>query len=87
MTVYELVRKLLEDGWTLLGRGDSPPQFHHLWKAGRVTLAGQATEQLCSTTERIALRQAGLVTPPRAPPLPPSLSGREPEGPTGDEPR
>ncbi|MBL8843054.1 MAG: type II toxin-antitoxin system HicA family toxin [Planctomycetes bacterium] len=68
MTVYELIRRLLDDGWFLLVQRGSHRQFAHPWKPGRVTGAGHRRERLCPETERSALRQAGLVPPRSDPP-------------------
>lgn len=89
MTVYEFIRRLLEDGWFLLAQRGSHRQFAHPWKPGRVTVAGHRKERLCPKTEGSALRRAGLV-PPRGdlprdlPPLgdPPRSGPSRPTGPS-----
>ena len=88
MTVYELIRRLLDDGWFLLVQRGSHRQFVHPWKPGRVTVAGHRKERLCPKTERSALRQAGLVPPRSDPPRsdPPRSGPSEPRSEPRSEP-
>ncbi|HZK48011.1 MAG TPA: type II toxin-antitoxin system HicA family toxin [Thermoleophilia bacterium] len=55
------VRAILEaDGWELVRTRGSHRQYRHPTKAGRVTLAGNAKDDLAAGTLSSILKQAGL---------------------------
>ena len=59
-TVKEAIRRLKEDGWTLVATRGSHRQFKHETKKGRVTVPGKLNADLQPGTLKSILRQAGL---------------------------
>ncbi len=59
-TVKQIIRRLEDDGWTLIRTKGSHRQFTHMTKKGRVTVAGKASDDLQIGTLKSILRQAGL---------------------------
>jgi predicted RNA binding protein YcfA (HicA-like mRNA interferase family) len=58
--VRDMLRRLAEDGWYLVGQEGSHRQFKHPVKNGKVTVSGRASETLAPGTYKSILRQAGL---------------------------
>ncbi len=59
-TVKEIIRRLEDDGWTLVATKGSHRQFTHKVKKGRVTVPGKLSADLQPGTLKSILRQAGL---------------------------
>ena len=59
-TVKEIIRRLEDDGWTLVATKGSHRQFTHMVKTGRVTVPGKLSADLQPGTLKSILRQAGL---------------------------
>jgi predicted RNA binding protein YcfA (HicA-like mRNA interferase family) len=59
-TVKEIIRRLEDDGWTLVATRGSHRQFKHNAKKGRVTVPGKLSADLQPGTLKSILRQAGL---------------------------
>lgn len=60
MKVRDAVRLLLADGWFESRRRGSHRQFKHATKKGRVTVPGNANDDLAPGTVNSILKQAGL---------------------------
>ncbi len=60
MKVHEVIRMLEDDGWRLVSSRGSHRQYKHTLKAGRVTVAGKASDDLAPGTLNSILKQAGL---------------------------
>jgi predicted RNA binding protein YcfA (HicA-like mRNA interferase family) len=60
MKVSEMLRLLLEDGWSLVAQRGSHRQFKHESKPGRVTVPGKPKDDLAPGTLNSILKQAGL---------------------------
>ena len=60
MKVGEVLRLLHEDGWFLVATRGSHRQLKHLVKTGRVTVAGQPSDDLAPGTLNSILKQSGL---------------------------
>lgn len=58
--VREMLRRLTEDGWILVATKGSHRQFKHPTKPGRVTVAGQPSDELAPGTLNSILKQAQL---------------------------
>ena len=58
--VREAVRLVERDGWRLVSMRGSHRQFKHPTKRGRVTIHGQAGEDVAPGTWLSILKQAGL---------------------------
>jgi predicted RNA binding protein YcfA (HicA-like mRNA interferase family) len=58
--VREIIRRLEEDGWFLVGTRGSHRQFKHPLKRGRVTVAGKPSDELAPGRSTVFLKQAGL---------------------------
>jgi predicted RNA binding protein YcfA (HicA-like mRNA interferase family) len=58
--VRDILRMLAEDGWYQVATRGSHRQFKHPSKSGRVTVAGNAGEDLAPGTVNSILKQAGL---------------------------
>jgi predicted RNA binding protein YcfA (HicA-like mRNA interferase family) len=59
-TVKEIIRRLEDDGWTLVATKGSHRQFKHKIRKGRVTVPGKLSADLQPGTLKSILRQAGL---------------------------
>jgi predicted RNA binding protein YcfA (HicA-like mRNA interferase family) len=59
-TVKEIIRRLEDDGWSLVATKGSHRQFKHQVKPGRVTVPGKLSADLQPGTLKSILRQAGL---------------------------
>lgn len=55
-----MLRRLTEDGWILVATKGSHRQFKHPTKPGRVTVAGQPSDELAPGTLNSILKQAQL---------------------------
>jgi len=60
MKVREVIRLLREDGWFLVAQSGSHRQFKHPVKPGRVTVAGNAGNELAAGTLNSIRKQAGI---------------------------
>jgi len=60
MKVREAIVLLERDGWFLAATRGSHRQYKHPTKAGRVTVAGQPSDDLAPGTRNSILKQAGL---------------------------
>ena len=58
--VREAVKLIEADGWRQVSTKGSHRQFKHATKAGRVTIAGQLSDDLAPGTYNSILKQAGL---------------------------
>ncbi len=59
-TVRDVLRMLMADGWLHVATRGSHRQFRHPVKPGRVTVAGQPSDDLAPGTFNSILKQAGL---------------------------
>jgi predicted RNA binding protein YcfA (HicA-like mRNA interferase family) len=59
-SVKEIIRRLEDDGWTLVATKGSHRQFKHPMKKGRVTVPGKLSADLQPGTLKSILRQARL---------------------------
>ena len=60
MKVATALRLLKSDGWVLVRQSGSHRQFKHPSKSGRVTLAGEPSDDLAPGRLKSIMRQAGL---------------------------
>ena len=60
MKVGELIRLLVQDGWTLIRTKGSHRQFKNPRKPGTVTIAGKPSLDIPPGTLNSVLKQAGL---------------------------
>jgi predicted RNA binding protein YcfA (HicA-like mRNA interferase family) len=58
--VREILRLLLQDGWTVVATRGSHRQFKHPSKSGRVTVPGKPNDDLALGTQNSIMKQAGL---------------------------
>jgi predicted RNA binding protein YcfA (HicA-like mRNA interferase family) len=58
--IGEIIKLLEDDGWYLAATRGSHRQFKHPTKPGRVTVAGELSDDLHPKTRASILRQAGL---------------------------
>jgi len=58
--VREIIRRLEDDGWSLVATRGSHRQYKHPTKRGRVTVAGKLSDDLAPGTLNSILKQAGL---------------------------
>lgn len=65
MKYREIVRLIEADGWQLSRQRGSHRQYAHPTKPGKVTIAGQANQDVPKGTAANILRQAGLERPNR----------------------
>lgn len=63
MKVRDVLRLLADDGWYLARTRGSHRQYKHPVKAGLVTVAGSAGDELAPGTLNSILKQAGLKGP------------------------
>ena len=59
-TVKQVIRRLEDDGWTLVATKGSHRQYKHETKNGRVTVPGKLSAELQPGTLKSILRQADL---------------------------
>ncbi|MCL5736551.1 MAG: type II toxin-antitoxin system HicA family toxin [Actinobacteria bacterium] len=60
MKVGDVIRLLLEDGWSQVAQSESHRQYKHPKKPGRVTVAGKPGHELATGTLRSITKQAGI---------------------------
>ena len=60
MKVKDVIKLIKDDGWYLVRTRGSHRQFKHRVKAGLVTIAGKASDDLAPGTLNSILKQAGL---------------------------
>lgn len=60
VTVREAIKRVEADHWYLVHQKGSHRQYKHLTKSGRVTIAGNLSDELLPKTWKSILRQAGL---------------------------
>lgn len=60
MTVREIQRIIVDDGWVMVAQKGSHRQYKHPTKSGRVTIAGHPKDDVAPGTLNSILRQAGL---------------------------
>ena len=60
MKVRDAIRLIEDDGWFLVATRGSHRQYKHPTKAGRVTVAGNPSNDLAPGTLNSILKQAGL---------------------------
>lgn len=60
LTVREVIPRIEADGWHLVATRGSHRQYKHVTKAGRVTVAGNLSEEVAPGTLNSILKQAGL---------------------------
>ncbi len=60
MKVGDLLRRLRDDGWSVVAIRGSHRQLKHPSKPGRVTVAGKPSDDLAPGTLNSVLKQAGL---------------------------
>lgn len=58
--IRDVLRKIEDDGWSLVATRGSHRQFKHGFKKGRVTVAGKPSDDLAPGTLDSILKQAGL---------------------------
>ena len=58
--VNEILRLLLQDGWSLVATKGSHRQYKHPSKPGRVTVPGKPSDDVAPGTLNSILKQAGL---------------------------
>ena len=58
--VGEILKLLHDDGWVVVVTRGSHRQLKHLYKPGRVTVAGKPSDDLSPGTRISILQQAGL---------------------------
>ena len=59
-TVRDIIRLIEADGWRHVATRGSHRQYKHDRKAGRVTVAGKASDEVSPGTLNSILKQAGL---------------------------
>jgi predicted RNA binding protein YcfA (HicA-like mRNA interferase family) len=64
MKVRDVIRRLEDDGWVLVGQRGSHRQFEHPTKPGKVTVPGKPSSDLPVGTYKSILRQAQLEDEP-----------------------
>ena len=60
MKVSEILRVFRGDGWFQVAQRGSHRQFKHSSKPGRVTIAGNPSDEIGKGTQMSILKQAGL---------------------------
>ena len=60
LKVREAIRVIEQDGWYLVATRGSDRQLKHPTKPGRVTVAGELSDDLAPGTVASILKQAGL---------------------------
>lgn len=60
LTVREVIRLIEADGWRHIATRGSHRQYKHDTKAGRVTVAGKASDEISPGTLNSILKQAGI---------------------------
>jgi predicted RNA binding protein YcfA (HicA-like mRNA interferase family) len=60
LKIREAIKLIQEDGWYLVTQKGSHRQYKHPQKPGRVTIAGNLSDDLAPGTWNSILKQAGL---------------------------
>ncbi|CAN2042596.1 mRNA interferase HicA [Candidatus Magnetomoraceae bacterium gMMP-15] len=60
MKVREIIKIIKKDGWELVRTRGDHRQYHHPFKQGTVTIAGQFKDDLHPKTLKSIMKQAGL---------------------------
>lgn len=60
MKVRDIIRLLVNDGWSKTSQKGSHRHFTHSTKPGKVTVPGKMSDDLPAGTYQSILRQAGL---------------------------
>lgn len=60
MKISKVLQILKEDGWYLVATRGSHRQFKHVFKTGRVTVAGKPSDDLAPDTLKSIFKQAKL---------------------------
>ncbi len=60
LKIREAIKLIEKDGWYLVRQKGSHKQYRHSEKIGRVTIAGNLTDDLSPGTLNSILKQAGL---------------------------
>jgi predicted RNA binding protein YcfA (HicA-like mRNA interferase family) len=60
MKIRDAIKLIEEDGWYLVAFHGSHRQFKHIFKRGRVTIAGHLNHDLAPGTLNSILKQAGI---------------------------
>jgi predicted RNA binding protein YcfA (HicA-like mRNA interferase family) len=60
LKVRNVIKMIQADGWSLVSTRGSHRQFKHLFKKGRVTIAGKPDMDLHLKTLKSIFKQAGL---------------------------
>ncbi len=60
MKISKVLQILKNDGWYLVATRGSHRQFKHIFKAGRVTVAGKPSDELAPDTLKSIFKQAKL---------------------------
>lgn len=60
MKVSEVIRRITEDGWTLIRMKGSHRQYKHPQKPGLVTIAGHLSDEIARGTLNSIMKQSGL---------------------------
>ena len=63
MTVRQILKILLKDGWYIDHQTGGHRQMHHPTKAGTVTVAGSPKDDINPKTLKSIFKQAGLQPP------------------------
>lgn len=60
MKISKVLQILKNDGWYLVATRGSHRQFKHVFKTGRVTVAGKPSDELAPDTLKSIFKQAKL---------------------------
>ena len=60
MKIRDVIKRIENDGWQMIGQAGSHRQYKHPTKPGKVTIAGHPSTDLPPKTLKSILRQAGL---------------------------
>jgi len=60
MKISKILQILKEDGWYLVATRGSHRQLKHVFKTGRVTVAGKPSDELAPDTLKSIFKQAKL---------------------------
>lgn len=63
MKVRDVIKVIEKDGWYLVATKGSHRQYKHPVKPGRVTIAGQASDELAPGTLNSVFKQAQIQKP------------------------
>lgn len=60
MKIRDIIRLIESDGWFLVTTKGSHRQYKHLYKTGRVTIAGKPSDDIAHGTLNSILKQANI---------------------------